>query len=96
MAEYQAHRMLKEKQSQARYEAERDRQQVLKQANRDRKKASATQNLWNAVRRGDSKAVEALLHKGADWRSVVAEKGSLLELAKIKANRSLIELLEQH
>ncbi len=79
-----------------RNKTELDNQKLLKQKKLDRERVAATKNLWNAVRRGDSKAVEALLQKGADWRSVVEEKGSLMELAKLKVNLSLIELLEQH
>lgn len=43
--------------------------------------AQATQRLPKAVRRGDIKAVIALLAKGADWRVAVATNGSLQRLA---------------
>ncbi len=94
--EFRAHRLQKQMDRNKRNKTELDNQKLLKQKKLDRERVAATKNLWNAVRRGDSKAVEALLQKGADWRSVVEEKGSLMELAKLKVNLSLIELLEQH
>jgi hypothetical protein len=96
LAEYHSYQLRKQAESDKRVKAELESQKVIKEAKLKREKAAATQNLWNAVRRGDVSAVEALLQKGADWRSVVEEKGSLMELAKLTANQSLIELLAQH
>ena len=96
LAEYRSHQLWKQEDRSERIEAEIDRQKVLKGARLEREKASATQNLWNAVRRGDVNAVEALLAKGADWKSVVNDKGSLFELAQLSGNQKLIGLLKRH
>ncbi len=96
MAEYRSHQLWKQADRNARIQQESDHQKVFKETRIEREKAAATENLWNAVRRGDVTAVEALLAKGADWRSVVNDKGSLLELAKNKGNQTLVALLEQN
>jgi hypothetical protein len=56
----------------------------------------ATQNLYNAVRRGDVLAVKALLARGADWKSVIAESGSLIDLARANGRINMIKFLEDN
>ncbi len=49
---------------------------------RNRIALAATANLYNAVRRGDVKAVRALLHKGANPKSLTSEGTSLVSFAE--------------
>lgn len=56
--------------------------------------ASATANLYNAVRRGDSKAVRALLAKGADPSTVALEGTPLVALATSRSNPDIVAELE--
>ena len=55
--------------------------------------ADATGKLANAVRRGDVKAVEALVEKGAKIDVVISEVGSLQKLAKEKNRVKMVNYL---
>ncbi len=96
LAEFHSHQVWKNRDRNKRIQVEMDRQKVFKETRIEREKAEATENLWNAVRRGDVTAVEALLAKGADWKSIVNEKGSLVELAHKNKNVAMIALLERY
>jgi len=63
-------------------QAEEDLKQEAHRMRLRRDADSATQNFANAVRRGDTLAVEALLAKGADWRRVTSASGSLVAIAE--------------
>ena len=56
----------------------------------------ATERLRNAVRRGDTAAVAALLTKGADWRRVVQEHGSLIAYAQECGRTDVVGVLQAH
>lgn len=94
LAEFEEYQNKKEVVRDKRLQADLDKQSILKEAKLKREKVAATQNLWNAVRRGDVKAVEALLIRGADWESVVNERGSLVNLARKNSKNDLITFLE--
>lgn len=61
---------------------------------RERNTRNATQSLYNAVRRGDIKALQALIAKGADVRHPVPGGMTLLEYAESQGNTAIIELLQ--
>ncbi len=71
-------------------EAEEQRARLAKV----KRAARATENLYNAVRRGDVKALKALIEKGADWREAAKSKGSLLQLAMEKGRVHVVEYLK--
>jgi hypothetical protein len=75
-------------------EAEEERQRIAKEDKRTREAEKATQNLFNAVRRKDEKAVEALLSKGAKVEGAAREDMSVLDLAEAQGNQRIIELLK--
>lgn len=54
----------------------------------------ATEDLPNAVKRGDIAAVEALLAKGADPKEATQTVGSLIELATHEGRDNMIEFLK--
>ena len=58
--------------------------------------AKATKDLPNAVRRGDLKAVEALLAKGADPVKASVVSGSLRLVAEENGHESIVVLLAKH
>lgn len=53
----------------------------------------ATEQLWNAVRRGDLRAVDLMLSRGADWEKVVRQRGSLVSLAHEHGRGEVAKLL---
>jgi hypothetical protein len=73
--------------------AERERQRMAKNSKGIREAELATQNLFNAVRRGDEKAVEALLNKGARIDDANKDGMSILALAEERGNERIIELI---
>lgn len=72
----------------ARNEVERRNYELAASA-RSRRAAMATGNLYNAIRRGDIKAVEALLAKGAD-PEVFSPSGETLAAYALKLGREEI------
>ncbi|GAO37340.1 hypothetical protein SCT_2761 [Sulfuricella sp. T08] len=56
---------------------------------RERVATAATAKLYNAVRRGDIKAVQALLSKGADAGSLTPEGASLLSFAESRGHAAV-------
>jgi len=73
----------------ARVSKEEARQKEAKQRIAD----AATASLYNAVRRGDSKAVLALLEKGANPNSHTPDGATLLEFASSKGHAAIVEVL---
>jgi hypothetical protein len=74
-----------------------DEQQLEAKAERLKRDAiKATENLFNAVRRKDEKAVEALLNKGADISKASKEGKSVLSLAEETGNQRIIEMLRNN
>ena len=57
------------------------------------RKAEATAKLYNAVRRGDTRAVQILLDHGADPRGLAPDGMSLLSIAERRGRASLITVL---
>jgi hypothetical protein len=72
-----------------RREAERER--IAKA----RKAEKASQNLFNAVRRGDLKAVQGLLHQGASAQSVTPDGVPLVQYAESLNRAEIAALLRQ-
>jgi len=62
---------------------------------RARRAERATSNLFNAVRRGDVKAVRALLHKGALPSATTPDGQSLAEYAVDNGRADIAELLRE-
>jgi hypothetical protein len=62
---------------------------------RARRAESATSNLFNAVRRGDVKAVRALLQKGASPSATTPDGKSLAEYAEANGRADIAELLRE-
>jgi hypothetical protein len=56
----------------------------------------ATNNLPNAVRRGDTAAVESLLAKGADHKEAIKSAGSLMQLANSEGREAMVKFLKKH
>lgn len=83
-------------QNKEKYRAESLRiEDEIKRAAKERRGIKATSNLYNAVRRGDLKAVRALIAKGAD-REVKAPDGtSLIELAKANNHNDIADVLSE-
>lgn len=74
-----------------RLEAEREYAAKARAAER------ATYNLYNAVRRGDIKAVKALMEKGADAAAAKSPEGiSVLKLAKLNKRQDIVEALSEY
>jgi hypothetical protein len=59
-----------------------------------RRVGRATTNLYNAVRRGDVKAVRALILNGGNPKTCTPNGVELIEFAKIKGNKDIINELE--
>lgn len=75
-------------------EQELQRQKRSAQIKRESEAQRATKNLVNAVRRGDVKAVKALLAKGADPRYALPPDGqSLVEYAEANGKTGIADLL---
>jgi hypothetical protein len=68
-------------------EAEREQEAKVRRAER------ASANLFNAVRRGDLKALEALLHKGASPNAVTPDGVPLVRYAKENGRNEAAEIL---
>lgn len=61
---------------------------------RERKRKKATANLFNAIRRCDLKAVDALLAKGADPKCSTPDGKTLIDYAKEIGHLGIIESLQ--
>jgi hypothetical protein len=94
VAEFRRYKAESYRRAQENAEAEEERQRIAKENKRAREAEKATQNLFNAVRRKDEKAVEALLSKGAKIESATKEGMSVLDLAEAQGNQRIIELLK--
>lgn len=92
LRDYYAMREAKGRMRQAAKAAEAERQSIASK----RKAADATKKLARAVRRGDIGAVRALLARGADWRTVQEEAGSLISLAESCGHAEVSVLLREH
>jgi hypothetical protein len=90
LAEYDRLKQSASERAKARYEAEVQRQESARQ----RKAQEATHALIGAVRRGDVKAVKALIAKGADANVKDSEGVSIREHARLKGNPEILELLK--
>jgi ankyrin repeat protein len=66
----------------ARVQAQRDAESARQLADQNRKAARATELIFNAIRRKDSKAVVALLDRGADRNAVDANGQTAEEYAQ--------------
>jgi hypothetical protein len=66
---------------------------LMKQEESIHKKETATQRIAAAVRRGDLKAVKALLDRGADFKRALPEGESLVVLAKNNGRDDVAEYL---
>jgi hypothetical protein len=66
----------------------------IERATSKRRAAKATHDLANAVRRGDLKAVDALLSKGADPRVCALDGASMLDLARHSGREAVIARIE--
>lgn len=78
----------------AEHRAERAALETQRQTSAKRRIAEeSTKKLFNAVRRGDVNAVRALLAKGADLRASGPDGATPLELATVKGETRMIELL---
>jgi hypothetical protein len=84
-------RRAKEERRRRSLEMERRRQEEA----RPRKAEQATSRLYNAVRRGDTRAVRALLMRGADATIKTPEGMALLAFARSKGLEDIAELLMQ-
>jgi hypothetical protein len=71
--------------------AERDREQVAKSRRAER----ATERLFNAVRRGDEKAVQALLHQGAAATAATPNGIPLVQYAEDLGRKKIADALRQ-
>ena len=88
-AELRAERAWQSRRWQERQEDERNREAEAKA----RKAERATQNLHNAVRRGDIKAVRALLGQGASPTVTTPDGMGLAEYARLSGRSDIAELL---
>lgn len=70
-------------------EVEREREAKARKAQR------ASDNLFNAIRRGDLKALEALLNKGANPQAFTPEGVTVLQFAKETGRHEAAELLSR-
>ena len=81
---------------QARWRDEKeDRERTREAEAKVRKAERATQNLYNAVRRGDVKAVKALLIQGASASGTTPEGISLAEYAQASGRGDIAALLNE-
>ncbi|MBE3115776.1 hypothetical protein IMZ68_01090 [Candidatus Bathyarchaeota archaeon] len=90
LTEYHRFKQLDMERVKKSYEAENQRQEAARQ----RKAQEATHALIGAVRRGDVKAVNALLAKGADANVKDSEGVSVREHARLKGNPQILNLLK--
>ena len=90
LAEYHRLKEVASERAQARREAEVHRQESARQ----RKAQEATHALIGAVKRGDVKAVKALIAKGADINAKDSAGVSISEHAHMKGNQEILELLK--
>ena len=80
----------------AHHHAEVERQEREREAEAKARKAErATQNLYNAVRRGDAKAVKALLGQGASASATTPEGMSLAEYAEACGRGDIAAILNE-
>jgi hypothetical protein len=93
VAEFTLNQLSRHAGSQKRINAEEERQRFAKAEKLEREAQKATQNLFNAVRRNDEKAVEALIQKGANLEEASKDGVSVMSLAEEKGNKRIIELL---
>ena len=75
---------------------ENERRDAMRQAE-DRKRIAikATGNLYNAVRRGDLKAVVALVGRGADRKCLCPDGSSIVEFARHNGRLDITAFLEE-
>jgi len=95
---YSPAKSLQEHDDMIRYRAERAAEsknlEIERQArDRNRIAAKATSNLYNAVRRGDIKAVRALLVKGADASAQSPDGTSLIVFARSRQRKDIADEL---
>ena len=90
LAEYHRLKEVASERAKARREAEVHRQESARQ----RKAQEATHALIGAVKRGDVKAVKALIAKGADINAIDSAGVSISEHAHMKGNQEILELLK--
>ena len=93
LEEFQRFELWKARDHQERVAEEAARQMRDHSAKLSRDAIAATNNLRNAVRRGDTAAALVLLEKGADWKQVVDQSGSLLALAEEYGREEMAKLL---
>ncbi len=67
--------------------------QIRRELRAMREAENATKQLFKCVRRGDVRAVEAMLAKGADFGSVVSEHGSLQAVAIENGREAVLHYL---
>lgn len=72
-----------------------DREELRQQEARAERGRVATGRLANAVRRGDLKAVKALIEQGADINQVLSAVGSLQALAKANGRQAVLDYLRE-
>lgn len=89
--EYRKYRLASRQKASARADAEEARKLEAK----ERKAQQATHNLFNAVRRGEVKAVVALLDKGADPTTQNPDGVTALDVAVSQGDHRIIELLSK-
>jgi hypothetical protein len=94
IAEFRRYKAESYRRAQENIEAEEERQRFAKEDKKECEAEKATQNLFNAVRRKDENAVEALLSKGAKVEGAVKEGMSVLDLAEAQGNQRIIGLLK--
>ena len=90
-AEYQAHREY----DRVRKERNLEKERVRAELGKARKAEKATGNLLNAVRRGDTKAVAALIEKGASTILTMESGESLHDYAKKHGYDDIVEILDK-
>jgi hypothetical protein len=89
LSEYDHLEQLASERVKERHKAEAQRQESARQ----RKAQEATHALFSAVKRGDVKAVKALIAKGADTNVKDSKGISIEEHARMKGNLEIIDLL---
>lgn len=96
LAEFHNFERLSEQDHHERIAEEASRQKREHSAKLSREAIAATDKLRNAVRRGDAAAVLVLLGKGADWKRVVEQSGSLVALAEEYHREETAKLLTEY
>lgn len=70
--------------------------ETIRQVDASTRRASkATRDIFNALRRGDVKAVKALMTKGADLHAVDEIGRSVLDRAREHSNEEIIQLIDE-